>query len=183
MKKLKVAVIGCGIISGMHLDAIQALDMAELAAVCDIREDKAKEAAAKYGGKIYTDYREMFWKEHLDVVHICLPHYLHTIVARDALEAGIHVLSEKPMSIQYEDAVKTVELAEEYGLQYGVIFQCRYNTPSVHIKKRIADGSGTKVQDVNQFLKSFEQMQKLMKQFSNPKKMKRAMGGFGNFLG
>ena len=50
-------------------------------------------------------------------------------------------------------------------------------------KKRIADGSGAKVQDVNQFLKSFEQMQKLMKQFSNPKKMKRAMGGFGNFLG
>ena len=146
MKKLKVAVIGCGIISGMHLDAIQALDMAELAAVCDIREDKAKEAAAKYGGKIYTDYREMFLKEHLDVVHICLPHYLHTIVARDALEAGIHVLSEKPMSIQYEDAVKTVEMAENYGLQYGVIFQCRYNTPSIHIKKRIKDGRLGKVQ-------------------------------------
>ncbi len=49
-------------------------------------------------------------------------------------------------------------------------------------KKRIADGSGTKIQDVNQFLKSFEQMQKLMKQFSDPKKMKRSMGGFGNFL-
>ncbi len=49
-------------------------------------------------------------------------------------------------------------------------------------KKRIADGSGTKLQDVNQFLKSFEQMQKLMKQFSDPKKMKRSMGGFGNFL-
>ncbi len=49
-------------------------------------------------------------------------------------------------------------------------------------KKRIADGSGTRVQDVNQFLKSYEQMQKLMKQFSNPKKMKRAMGGFKNFM-
>lgn len=49
-------------------------------------------------------------------------------------------------------------------------------------KKRIADGSGTRVQDVNQFLKSYEQMQKLMKQFSNPKKMKRAMGGFKGFL-
>lgn len=49
-------------------------------------------------------------------------------------------------------------------------------------KKRIADGSGVKVQDVNQFLKSYEQMQKLMKQFSNPKKMKHAMGGFGGFL-
>ncbi len=49
-------------------------------------------------------------------------------------------------------------------------------------KRRIAEGSGTHVHEVNQFLKSFEQMQKLMKQFSNPKKMKRAMGGFGNFL-
>jgi len=49
-------------------------------------------------------------------------------------------------------------------------------------KIRIAKGSGTGVHDVNQFLKSFEQMQKLMKQFSNPKKMKKVMGGFGNFL-
>ena len=60
------------------------------------------------------------------------------------------------------------------------------NNPSIinsSRKKRIADGSGTQVHDVNQFLKSFEQMQKLMKQFSNPKKMKRAMSSFGNFLG
>jgi len=49
-------------------------------------------------------------------------------------------------------------------------------------KRRIASGSGTEVHDVNQFLKSFEQMQKLMKQFSNPKKMKHALGGFNNFL-
>lgn len=49
-------------------------------------------------------------------------------------------------------------------------------------KKRIAAGSGTEIHEVNQFLKSFEQMKKLMKQFSDPKKMKRAMGGFGNFL-
>ncbi len=59
------------------------------------------------------------------------------------------------------------------------------NDPSIinsSRKRRIAQGSGTEVYEVNQFLKSFEQMQKLMKQFSNPKKMKRAMGGFGNFL-
>lgn len=59
------------------------------------------------------------------------------------------------------------------------------NNPSIinsSRKKRIASGSGTQVHDVNQFLKSFEQMQKLMKQFSNPKKMKKAMGGFGRFF-
>jgi len=50
-------------------------------------------------------------------------------------------------------------------------------------KKRIADGSGVKVQDLNMFLKQFEQMKKMMKQFSNPKKMKRSLGGFGNLMG
>jgi len=82
----------------------------------------------------------MFLKEDLDVVHICLPHYLHTVVARDAFEAGIHVISEKPMSIEYDDAARTVELAEKLNLKYGVIFQCRYNTPSQIIKERITSG-------------------------------------------
>lgn len=141
MKKLNVAVIGCGNISVMHLDSIVALDVSELTAVCDIKADRAKEAAQKYNTKAYTDYKEMFQKEKLDVVHLCLPHYLHTIVARDAFEAGIHVISEKPMSIAYDDAVKTVELAEQCKLQYGVIFQCRYNTPSQVVKQRITDGT------------------------------------------
>lgn len=145
MKKLRVAVIGCGIISGMHLEAVCALDCAELVAVCDIREERALEASKQYGGKVYTDYMEMFEKEELDAIHICLPHYLHTVVAKEAFRHGIHVLSEKPMSIKYEDAVEAVHLADQCGVQYGVIFQCRYNTPSIHIKKRIEDGRLGKV--------------------------------------
>lgn len=140
MEKLRVGVIGCGNISVMHLDSILALNLATLVAVCDIKADRANEAAKKYHTKAYTNYKEMFQKETLDVVHLCLPHYLHTIVARDAFEAGIHVISEKPMSIEYEDAVKTVELAKQCKLQYGVIFQCRYNTPSQVVKERITDG-------------------------------------------
>ncbi len=140
MKKLKIGVIGCGNISVMHLDSIVALEESDLIAVCDVKQERAQAAAEKYQAKAYTDYKEMFQKETLDVVHLCLPHYLHTIVARDAFAAGIHVLSEKPMSIQYDDAVKTVEMAEECHLQYGVIFQCRYNTPSLLVKERITDG-------------------------------------------
>ena len=139
-RKLKVAVIGCGNISVMHLDSIIALDEAELVAVCDIKQHLAEETAKKYNVKAYTDYNEMFKKEGLDAVHLCLPHYIHTVVANDALRAGINVLSEKPMSIKYEDAVETVELAEKLGLKYGVIFQCRYNTPSELVKNRIKDG-------------------------------------------
>ncbi len=144
-RKLKVAVIGCGNISVMHLDSIIALDKAELVAVCDIKQHLAEETAKKYNVKAYTDYNEMFKKEGLDAVHLCLPHYIHTVVANDALRAGINVLSEKPMSIKYEDAVETVELAEKLGLKYGVIFQCRYNTPSQLVKQRITDGRLGKV--------------------------------------
>lgn len=140
MEKLKVAVIGCGNISVMHLDSIAAFEDVELVAVCDVKEERAIAASQKYGGKIYTDYLEMFEKEKLDAVHICLPHYLHVPVSIDAFKKGVNVLCEKPMSIKYEDAVFAVETAEEYGVQYGIIFQCRYNAPSLLVKKRIEDG-------------------------------------------
>ena len=140
MKKLRAAVIGCGNISVMHLDSIAALNEAELVGVCDFKAERARAAAEKYNTTAYIDYKVMFEKEKPNVVHLCLPHYLHTPVACDAFHAGIHVLSEKPMSIRYEDAVEAAELAERNSLLYGVIFQCRYNTPSMLVKSRITDG-------------------------------------------
>lgn len=145
MKVLRVAVIGCGNISVMHLDSIKALPESNLIAVCDVRHDRAKQVAEQYGAVCYTDYREMFQKEQLDVVHICLPHYLHTVVARDAFKANIHVLSEKPMTIGWDDAVDTVKEAEKFDVKYGVIFQCRYNRPSTLIRSRIDDNRLGKV--------------------------------------
>ena len=113
MDKLRVAVIGCGCISGRHIESAAALDEAELVAVCDNKEERAQKAAKDFNTKYYTDYIEMFEKENLNVVHICLPHYLHTVVACEAFKRGINVISEKPMSIKYEDAVEAVELAEK----------------------------------------------------------------------
>lgn len=140
MEKLKVAVIGCGNISVMHLDSIVSFDDVELVAVCDVKPERAAAAAKKYGGKIYTNHVEMLEKENLDAVHICLPHYLHVPIAIDAFNHGVNVLSEKPMSIKYEDAERAVETAEKCGVKYGVIFQCRYNAPSKLIKQRVTDG-------------------------------------------
>lgn len=145
MKKIRVAVIGCGSISVMHLDSICAFEDLELVAVCDIKKDRAEKVSAKYDVKAYTDYVKLFETEKPDAIHICLPHYLHTPVACEAFRHGIHVLSEKPMSIRFEDAEKTVALAKEMNVKYGVIFQCRYNTPSVLVKTRVTDGSLGKV--------------------------------------
>ena len=140
MDQLKVAVVGCGCISVMHLDSIIALPESVLVGVCDIIPERAEKAAEKYNTKAYTDYMEMFETQKPDVVHICLPHYLHTVVSKDAFSLGINVICEKPMSIKYEDAVDAVEEAEKKNVKYGIIFQCRYNTPSQLVKRRIIDG-------------------------------------------
>ena len=110
--KLRVAVIGCGRISVMHLSSIKMLDE-ELVCVCDIKADRAEQAASKYGCKAYTDYLEMLDNEQLDAVHICLPHYIHCKVATAAIERGVAVLSEKPMDVSYEAAEAAVKLAKE----------------------------------------------------------------------
>lgn len=140
MKKMKAAVIGCGSISPMHLDAITALENVELAGVCDIRPERAEEKARQYHTRAYTDYKELFAVEKPDAIHLCLPHDLHTAVARDAFAAGIHVISEKPAGILYDDVLRTVQMADALGLQYGVIFQNRFNVPAQVVKARIADG-------------------------------------------
>ncbi len=140
MEKVRAAVIGCGSISVMHLDSVACLPEGELVAVCDSKEELAAAAGAKYGVPYYTDYKEMFRCEKLDAVHLCLPHYIHTAVAEDAFRAGLHVISEKPMALRYEDAEHAVSVAEECGRLYGVIFQSRYNTPARLVKERIESG-------------------------------------------
>ena len=116
MKKLRVAVIGCGRICVMHFDAIENIDSVELVACCDIVKSKADFYAKKYNVKAYYDYKEMLDNEKLDSIHICLPHYLHTIVAEYAFSKGVNVLSEKPMSIDYQSAVNAVECAKKHNV-------------------------------------------------------------------
>lgn len=140
MKKLRVAVIGCGSISVMHLTAITRMEDVELVACCDIVKERADEAAKTYHSKAYYDYQTMFDSEKLDAVHICLPHYLHCKVACEAFDRGIHALTEKPMDIDYERAARAVAYAKEKGVLFGVISQCRYNDAAQFVKKTLESG-------------------------------------------
>ena len=145
MKKLRVGVIGCGRICVKHFVPAQKLEQAELVACCDIRKDRAEAAAKRYNVTPYTDYMEMLKNEQLDVVHLCLPHNLHTKVAMDAMRFGVNVLSEKPMSIDYQSAADAVQCAKENNVQYGVIFQCRYNDSARLVKNAVQSGKLGKV--------------------------------------
>ena len=115
---LRVGIVGCGCIFTRHATSAHHLKNSQIVGVCDIKKDRADKAAAKYNCKAYYDYKEMISKDNLDVVHVCVPHYLHPIISKYAIEQGVHVLCEKPMSIKYEDAVANVKLAEEKGVKY-----------------------------------------------------------------
>jgi predicted dehydrogenase len=145
MKKLKVGIVGCGRISVMHLVSANMLDMAELVACCDIKKELAEATAKEYNITPYTDYKEMFEKEQLDAVHICLPHNIHTDVSREAFKYGINVLSEKPMDVSYKKAYDAVMDAKEKGVLYGIIFQCRYNNSAQLVKKAVESGKLGKI--------------------------------------
>ncbi len=145
LNKFKVAVIGCGRISVMHLSAIEKFDNVKLVACCDIKKERADYSAKKYGVKAYYDYCEMFEKEQLDAVHLCLPHYIHSKVAVTAFEKGINVITEKPMDIDYATAQNAVEKAKEKGVLFGVISQCRYNNSAKLVKKAVDSGKLGKI--------------------------------------
>lgn len=141
MKKFRVGIAGCGNIFPMHALPVSRLEKTELAAVCDVKEDRAKNAAEKFNCRYYTDYREMIDKEDLDAVHICTPHYMHAPIAIYAANAKKHVLTEKPMSITMEDAEAMIKAAKDNNVTLGVIFQNRYNPGSVLIKETLESGA------------------------------------------
>ncbi len=140
MKTYKTAIIGCGTIFCTHGVSVNLCERAELVAVCDKVKEKAASTAKKYGGKAYTDWREMLDNEEIDVVHICLPHYLHAPVAIECMRRGKHVLTEKPMAINAEDSKKMMDTARECGVVLGCIFQNRYNPGTQLVRNMYLSG-------------------------------------------
>ncbi|WP_040213388.1 Gfo/Idh/MocA family protein [Clostridium polynesiense] len=138
---IKAALIGCGRISPLHIVSIKRIKEAELAAVCDIKEERAENTAKEHNCKYYTDYKEMLLKERPDVVHICTPHHLHHEMTVFAAELGIHVITEKPMSISYEEAKSMVKSCKSNNVTLSVMFQNRFNRAVRFLRKEMLNGN------------------------------------------
>lgn len=137
MAKIRTALIGCGGISKVHLDALSHMDNVELVSVADVKEDRAKARAEQYGCAYTTDWTEYVSRDDIDVVHICTPHYLHAPMAIALLDSGKRVLTEKPMASEVADAEEMIR--HSVG-RLAVVFQNRYNEASQFICQSIADG-------------------------------------------
>ena len=144
-KLIKVGIIGCGgIANGKHMPALKKVADCEMVAFCDIVPERAEKAAKEYGtpdAKVFTDYKELLKLSDIDVVHVCTPNRSHSFITVDALEAGKHVMCEKPMAINSEEAKKMLDAAKRTGKKLTIGYQSRFRDDSAYMKQEAEDGT------------------------------------------
>jgi predicted dehydrogenase len=122
------AVIGCGDVSVVHFEALSGLTDVRLVAVCDVDAVTAAEAGTQFGVPWFTDHRRLLAEVRPDVVHVCTPHHQHAGPVIDAIDAGVHVLMEKPVAQTVAEAERVIAAAEAHPeVKVGVCLQNRYN--------------------------------------------------------
>ena len=130
---LKVGLVGVGGISGAHIPAWEEMADAELVALCDIRPERMEKFTDK---RCYTDFDEMLANEEFDIIDICLPTYLHADFAVKAMEKGINVITEKPISLKEEDIDRVYKTAEKNNVKFMVAQVLRF-WPEYELLKEI----------------------------------------------
>lgn len=135
---IRVGIIGCGRISKMHLESIRALPELQLIAICDVNSQTLQTLQSQYAVEGYRDYRELLSREDVDLVSICTPNGWHYPMARDAFLSNKHVLLEKPITLELDEADHLIQLSEEKQLKFFAVKQVRYN-PAVRILKKVID--------------------------------------------
>ena len=146
MDRIRAGVVGVGSIGKIHMESVRRLGWTDVAAVC-VR-DLARGAALRdfYGiPAVYTDYRELVADPAVDVVHVCTPNDSHFEIAAAALAAGKHVLSEKPLARNANEAVRLASLADEAEISSGakaaVNFPYRHHAMAQVARRMIEEGA------------------------------------------
>lgn len=125
---MRVGIVGCGEISRVHVQALQKSRSCNVVGACDLIEDKAKSLAARYGiPRAYTDFSEMLRNEKLEMVDITTPPQVHEHLAVEAMNAGCHVLTEKPMCMTVQEADRMIEASKQNNVKLGVVHSFLFN--------------------------------------------------------
>lgn len=139
LDKLGFAIVGCGRIAQRHAEHINRLG--SLVATCDIIRERAEGLATQYGSRAYSSIEEMLTAEgDVDVISVCTPNGLHALHAISALNAGCHVLCEKPMAVSVTDCRLMIAASEAANRRLFIVKQNRFNPPVVAVKKLLDEG-------------------------------------------
>lgn len=141
MDKVRVGIVGAGFIGRTHVSDYQACSDAEVTAVCDVVEERAKAFAEKNGiPNVFTDYEKMAGSEAVDAVSVAVPNIYHAPVTIAGFEAGKHVLCEKPLTVSGKDADVMLAAAEKSGKMFGMALPYRHYGYSQLLRSVIDDG-------------------------------------------
>lgn len=137
--KIKFGLVGCGRIAQRHAEHIN--NKGKLVAICDTVKEKADQMGLKYEANAYYDLDELLREEKgIDVVSVCSPNGLHAEHALKALNAGVHVLCEKPMALSVYECGEMIKAAERTNKRLFAIKQNRFNPPVIAVKKILDEG-------------------------------------------
>jgi len=138
---LNIGIIGCGKIADGHIEEIQKLPSARVAAVCDIEPILAEQLALRYSvSHWYTDFGRMLSEQRLDVIHVTTPPQSHLPLAKKAAEAGCHVLVEKPLALNAEESRRLIECVERAGRKMTINQWYRFESPTLALNEFVASG-------------------------------------------
>lgn len=146
MNKLRVALIGAGGMGMCHYNAYKGIDDMELVAVCDVRINEMKDNFKNDADlHFYTDIDVLLNCEKLDVADIVTPSYMHSDMVIKCLNKGLHVLSEKPMALNYEDAKKMADAAKIADRKFMVAHVVRFMKPYAYLRKELHNADNGKL--------------------------------------
>lgn len=146
---MKIALVGVGGMGGVHLGVYKSMQDIELVALCDIRMDMLEKKAAGLSAKLYADYDEMLAAEKPDMVDICTPTYLHVEMAIKAMEAGAHVLSEKPMALNGKETDILLDAIKRTGKRYMTAQVVRFMNAYKYLRGVIESGKYGKLESLH----------------------------------
>ncbi len=140
MKNVKLGVIGVGNIGRLHLSKLAGIRNVTLTAVCDRDAEQAGKSAAEYKCKAYDDVRPLLKEKVCDAVLIATPHYSHTTIGIAALNAGLHVLVEKPISVHKADCERLIAAHTNRNQVFAAMFNQRTDPRYQKLRHMIRDG-------------------------------------------
>jgi UDP-N-acetyl-2-amino-2-deoxyglucuronate dehydrogenase len=140
VEKLRFGILGCGVIGPHHAKAIAGLESAELVAVADVVPEPVENLAAEYGCAHYSGLEEMLAGVDFDAVSVCTPSGMHAKGAITALEAGKHVVIEKPVDVTLEAADRLIEAQRATGGRVAVVSQHRFDAATQTVHEALAGG-------------------------------------------
>jgi len=140
LRKVNMAVVGCGFWGKNHARIYSELENADLVAVADLNEDAACALGERYGADHHGDPADLFMREDVDAISICTPTVTHAKIALAAIEAGKHVLVEKPMTSTVAEAERLIAASEKAGVKLTVGFVERFNPGVIEALRLVGEG-------------------------------------------